>query len=175
MKLKQVRFTEPALAPVYDPREAESNALIGELDAIEEDIRRNPRYAHSQLEMLRKHFLPRVRRAMRERWPYAREVAASYRRARRAAMSAAGRARDPMTDREFRALGGRFYIQKYGLTRAEAERLLLNPARETIENRVEDFRERHGWIDPQSPLARGYLLSLMREGGRDRGRRRRSA
>ena len=99
LELKRARYSEPEPAPVYDPREADSNALIADLDRIADDARRHPEHAHSLGEDLRKHERPRVLRASRERWPYSREVLRAYAKAIRVARAAS---RAPSRDRRRR-------------------------------------------------------------------------
>ena len=49
--------------------------------------------------------------------------------------------------------------KRYSITRSEAEKVTPK-----IRSLVEDWREYHGYLEPSSPLVRGYLLELINQG-----------
>jgi hypothetical protein len=79
--LRKARYVEPEPPPAYDPREADVNLLVSQLDTIEERLRRRPTAADARgfLDNLHRYYRPRVEEVVRERWPYARELWAKYR------------------------------------------------------------------------------------------------
>lgn len=69
---------------------------------------------------------------------------------------------DPISDREFES-SARFEAKKYGLTHAEALRLVKHPRFLSIRREVESWREKHGFPAANSSLTRGYLLRRLRD------------
>jgi hypothetical protein len=57
--------------------------------------------------------------------------------------------------------GKRWVARRYGLTSAEADALIDSGRYDEIRDDVEHWRAKHG-LEPDSPLARGYLLDLLR-------------
>jgi hypothetical protein len=58
--------------------------------------------------------------------------------------------------------GARWLAKKYGLTTKEADTLASHPEQRRIVNRIERWREEHGFPAPDSSLVRGKLLDLLR-------------
>jgi hypothetical protein len=67
---------------------------------------------------------------------------------------------EPLTPFERKTLH-RKYSKMYGLTPKETDDFLAVEGWETIEPKVEAWRERHGWIATNSPLSRGFVQDAI--------------
>jgi len=59
--------------------------------------------------------------------------------------------------------GARWFVNKYGISAKEAAKLVGHPKQKEIIREIEDWREKHGFPAPNSPIARGKLMAILKK------------
>jgi hypothetical protein len=82
----------------------------------------------------------------------------------RASRGAVARFVDPHEPPGLRASFNRWFGKKYGLSPVELDALYRCHRIDRLEQELDAWRQAHGWLATNSPLARGKLMELVRSG-----------